>query len=278
MKILKNRILDCISQLLQVVILLIAFAIPILLDGATKIQMLFNGENPDFETVQYYYLVKMGNEVIGLVLMLFILFKLIRPSNKEKIMNTGNLYHDHCYAWYWFCSKVLGYCKCSLVRVPVATQFKLIIRDTFSQYDLRLDDDYKLIDIESVTVEGISDDGYTESVNIVLADTYPITKNLMPESTKNLSTIYIQRETNKNDAVRCYSKDFIESVLNTVRHLPNNVHAINLYPATNPKHNYCIANGVFKMANRSNIDRLVIFPQKRKSGNWNFFEKGITIY
>jgi len=58
------------NQLLQVIVLLIAFIIPILFDATAIIQMLFYGENLNFETVQYYFLSKMGNKAIGLVFML----------------------------------------------------------------------------------------------------------------------------------------------------------------------------------------------------------------
>lgn len=277
-KSLKNRVLDCIRPMLQVILMVIIFGLPILIDGVGIIQELFIDNKLDFDTVKYYYLIKTGNFGIGIIISGFVFFKFIRPSNKEIMMNTGNLYHDHFYAWYWFCSKILGYGKCGLVRVPVSMQFKLIIRDTFSQYDWGLDSEYKEVKNDPIGVEKTSTENTNTIVNIVLADTYPLAKDLMPESTKDIPTIYIQRENNNTDSVRCYSNDFIETVLNTVRHLPNNIHIVNLYPATNPKHNYYIAQDVFKMADRSNITGLVIYPQKRKNGKWNFSEKGVEIY
>lgn len=274
----KNRLLDCIRQILQVALLIFIFVFCIWVDVGGIIQGLFVNNELDFENVKYFYLMKMGNISIGIIISGFILFKYIRTSNKEVLINTGNLYHDHFYLWYWFCSKILGYRKCNLVRVPVAMQFKLIIRDTFAQYDWGLDSEYKEIQTETISIYKTVIEQTNNAVNLVLSDTYPLTNKLMPESTKDLPTIFVQRENNKKDVARCYSNEFIETVLNTVRHLPSNIHIVHLYPATNPKHNYYIAQGVFKMAGRSNIIGLLVYPQKGKNGKWDFSEKGIKIY
>ncbi len=277
-KTLKNRVIDCVRPMGQVILVLSILVLPLIINVAGIIQRLFIDNKLDFDTVKYYYLMRVGNFWIGVIIAGYIFLKFIRPSNKEIMINTGNIYHEHCYAWYWFCSKILGYYKCSLVRVPISMQFKLIIRDTFNQYVYGLDSEYKEVIEDPIRIDKTITDKSDSCINIVLADTYPLDKNLLPESTKNISTIYIQRENNKTDSVRCYSKDFIETVLNTVRHLPNNIHIVNLYPATNPKHNYYIVQGVFKMADRSNINRLVIYPQKRKNEKWNFSDKGVKIY
>lgn len=63
----RDKVLDCKRQILQLLILVIVFFIPKLIDISGKINQIFNGSNPDFENVRYYYLMKMGNWGVGLV-------------------------------------------------------------------------------------------------------------------------------------------------------------------------------------------------------------------
>lgn len=260
----------------QVVALVVALLIPSMFNVAAKIQPIINTTGVTFDTVKYYYLMKLGNGAIGIVLMLAFLFIWLRKSNSKRILNMGSLYHNHCYVGYWFCAKILGYKKCSLVRVPIAMQFILVINDTFWEYDYGRDDDYRESEDEDIIVIS-PDDGYTSTVNIVLSDTYPVTKEMLPTSTINLSTIWVLRD-NEKSYVRRYSKKFCEIIQNTVRQLPNNVFGVNLYPTINPKHSVWIARNVFKLGGRANIKTLTIYPQLNKNGNWNFSEKGIKIY
>ncbi len=271
-----KKIRDWKGPYTQLVILVATLAIPSMIDVTSIIRMIFSTNNLNFDNAKYFFLMKLGNGIIGIVFMLIVLFVWIRKSNKSSLLNTGDLYHDHLYVGYWICSKILGYKKCNLIRVPVAMQFKLVIRDTFVDYDYGQDNDYRDIDDENIKIKSPSNN-YSSTVNLVLSDTYPVFKEMLPTSTSDLSTIWIQRD-NKNDSVRSYSKKFRESVQNTVRQLPNNVCAINLYPTLNPKHSYWIARNVFKLGGRSNIRILTIFSQPNKNGNWNFSETGTVIF
>lgn len=271
-----NRIRDWQRPFVQTALLVVALVIPTILDFASKIHTIFLYNTIDFDTALYYYLMKLGNYAIGIALMLFVVLPFIRRSNRERLLNTGSLYHDHYYAGYWFCSKILGYNKCSLVRVPNRMQFKLVIRDTFAEYEFGQDNDYRDLDNENIEIECPSS-AYTNTINLVLADTYPVTKAMLPTSTSSLSTVWIKRD-NKKDSVRCFSKNFYESVQNTVRQFPSNVHGINLYPTLNPKHSYWIAKNVFKMGGRSNIKTLKVHSQSNKNGRWDFSEVGTDIF
>ena len=115
------------------------------------------------------------------------------------------------------------------------------------------------------------------SVNLVLSDTYPISKGMLPASTSNLSAIWIVR-TDSGKMLRAFSKKYCNTIKEIVSGLPNNVETINLYSTINPKHSLWIANNVFKMAGRSQVKVLKVYPQPNKNGNWNFAEKGIAIY
>lgn len=271
-----KRIRDWVRPIMQVLILIIMFFVPYIANVAGIIKGIFYNTPIDFDNIKYYYAMKMGNGVIGIILVLLILFNCIRKSNEDYCLNKGNYYHEHFYLGYLFCAKVLGYKKCSLIRTPVYMQFKLVINDTFNEYSVGEEEDYNIAEDESIEIGGISD-SYTSSVNLVLSDTYPISKGMLPASTSNLSTIWIVR-TDSKKMVRTFSKKFCNTIKEIVSGLPNNVETIHLFSTLNPKHSLWIANNVFKMAGRCQVKALKVFPQSNKNGNWNFTEKGVSIY
>lgn len=62
-----------------------------------------------------------------------------------------------------------------------------------------------------------------------------------------------------------------------MRKLPSNVTTVNVFAATNPKHTKQIAGDAFKLAERGNIKKLLVFPQSNK-GERKFGRKGKMIY
>lgn len=76
-----KRIRDWLRPIAQVLILVIAFWIPYVVNVAGIIQMIFDNTTVDFDNVKYYYIMKMGNRVIGIIFMLFVLFNIVRKSN-----------------------------------------------------------------------------------------------------------------------------------------------------------------------------------------------------
>lgn len=269
------RIKDWFFQICQGIIIILVTASPWIFDILIQMEKIFENENITFDNWIFYFSMKKGNGAISLLFMIVIIM-LLHKYNKEKTLNKGELYHNHTYLGYIFCAKVLGYKTCSILRVPIAMQFKLIIRETFDKYFYGEDDDYKVIQEENIKVER-TNDKYTSTINLVLADTYSIKKEMLPESTNSLYTIYISRD-NEDNSVRVFSKDFCEQVRNIVSKLPDEVYGINLYSTLNAKHCYWIANNIFKQGGRSNIKRLIVFPQLYKYGVWNFAETGIVIF
>ena len=56
-----KRIRDWLRPIAQVLILVIAFWIPYVVNVAGIIQMIFDNTTVDFDNVKYYYIMKMGN-------------------------------------------------------------------------------------------------------------------------------------------------------------------------------------------------------------------------
>ena len=79
------------------------------------------------------------------------------------------------------------------------------------------------------------------------------------------------------DQSRYYSPKFIAKIVDEVRKLPKKTIVVNVFPTTNAKHTKKIAGDAFKLADRGNVKKLVIFPQDNK-GERKFEEKGNVIY
>lgn len=274
MKHLFKKIKESSRSIVEMVILILAVFIPSKIDATGLIELCFRNVNVGFDNIKYLFLLKAGNWLIGLLLMLFILSK-IRNYNKEKMFNTQNVYHDYPYLWYWFCAKILGYEKCNLKLVPIFTQFKLALNDTFSEYYVGTDDDYPVIENECIDIKKKNYGNLSEEVNLILADTYPIDDRQIPAGKRRLATIAIERR--RPDMSRYYSPQFVAKIVDEVRNLPSNVRNINVYATTNPKHTLKISRDAFKLAERGNIEKLVVFQQE-KSGNRKFIRNGKKIY
>lgn len=74
------------------------------------------------------------------------------------------------------------------------------------------------------------------------------------------------------DVSRYYSPQFIAKIVDEVRNLPRNVTDVNVFPTTNPRHTLKIARDAFKLAERGNIKKLVVF-HRRKQESENLHEK-----
>lgn len=261
MKKLVGKIVDSGRPIFQIILLIASLFLPMVVNLSEIIRTLFGGQSPDFSTAKYYYLMQSGNWTMGILLVVIVLFKYIRESNKDKMLCNGNIYHDYSYCWFWFCSKILGYKSCNLILVPIAMQYKLVIRDTFEKYPIP---NKSFTEKElNVIVENYNEDAEnTMEVNLILEDTYPITKEQIPESKKLLRTIKIKHD-RKDDVSRIYNRNFVKEICKVVRALPENV-IVNIYSTTNPKHNFEIAKQAFSLANRGNLKELYISARKRK--------------
>lgn len=273
MKSIYNKILANFRPICQIIGLVIILLLPSLLDITNKVQ-----ETPKLSASQdlkdyiFYILWNKGNVAIGIFLFVVALF-VVRKWNKNYIFNKGNEYKNYPYFWYWMCSKILGYTECNLILVPIYMQFKLIIRDTFYKYycgelDRKSDDD--------ISVQKINFEDVPNEVNIIIADTYPLEMNQIPREKRSKSTIIISSD-NAVDHNRYDSPELVQNVTNEVRNLLTQVKNINIYATTNAHNTMKIAQNVFKLGGRSNLNLVTVFQQKR-TGNRKFEQRGRTVY
>lgn len=262
-----------IWPIVEIIVIIVVFFLPILADISSKIG---DKLEPKVSTnvLDYilYFVCTYGNIPLGILLSVLTL-EIIRKKNKEATFNKGDEYKDYAYWWYWFCAKMLGFTKCSLVMVPINIQFKLAIHDIFETFYTG--------DIEEKKDEHIDvqrDRGIYNSIeiNLIISDTYPLTKSQLPESKKILPTIKIARD-NACDNNRYDSPELVKFVVNTVKNLSDCNKIINIFATTNPQNTKNIAKKAFGSGDRGNLDLVRVFQQSNK-GTRKFEEMGMVVY
>ncbi len=256
----------------QIIIIVIAFLLPIILDFTGLFTPPDDTVSVDIKHNLLVILWSYGNIAIGFAFSITVLF-LMRKFNKDVSFNHGNTYKDYPFFWYWFCSKVLGYKKCNLVLVPIHLQFKLVLNDTFKEYfweNIETHEDIKFTkDKRNMTV-------VSNEINIVIADTYPIEKKQLPQNKKGNPTIWISRD---KELVNCryYSNKFVDAVINAVKENENTYKTINIFATTNPESTFNICRKAIKSGDRSSFDKVIVFQQD-SDGIRKFKPKGKTVY
>lgn len=293
----KNRfsikvwLIDSFEQILQLLALVVVIFLPYRFDFQTVVKIKQPGM--DIQQLAAYYALRHGKICISILLAVLMIL-CFHKINGDKVLNTGNRYHRRTMVGYWIYSHILGYGKCSLIRVPIADQFKLILSDMFNEYELGQYDEpcnednisirkygspmhseLILQNSSSITAEIKLE---VDNIYIAISDTYPITEVMLPSKCDANNTIIIQREANKADNKRYKSKALTRKVLNVLKHIDRGL-VVNILPTTNVINTFEIVNEVFKTGGQDNIKHLYIYSQLHDcEGNWFFSEKGIKIY
>lgn len=272
-----SRIIDWYVPYLQVVILIATFVLIYWLHGADILnKLLVNMGNVEtVDTFKYYVIARAGNIVAAMVASLIMLF-CIRKYNKEKSMPSGKEFHDHYYIGYWFCAKILGYQNCNLRLIPNPMQFKLIINETFSDfiYDEGVHDNPDVnnhVVVESWNLQ--SETETTKTANLLIEDTYKITKEQLPDTVAEYPSFQIKND-RKNDSIRYKNESLIKGVVNIIKKMTIEYDVINVFPTLNASNCYHIAKEAFPI--RSEIrKRVYVFWQGMDN---TFSQKGYRVF
>ena len=201
-------------QLIQICILIVACILPWLLDFNRLFDSWYTNTDASPDNWLWHLALSYGNPAIS-VLLVGLAWAAVRKWNDEYVMNKNSVYHDYPYIWYWFCAKILGIKKCNLILVPISTQFKLVIRGTFPDYPLDLND-YPPISEENACLIAVNNvDAGTDEINLVIEDTYEILDSQIPEEKRSLQTIRVSRCDGTNN--RHFSQKLIDAVNGSVR-------------------------------------------------------------
>lgn len=260
-------------QLIQICFLVAACILPWILDFNRLFDSWYTNTDASPDNWLWHLALSYGNPAIS-ILLVGLAWAAVRKWNSEYVMNKNSAYHDYSYVWYWFCAKILGIKKCNLILVPISTQFKLVIRGTFPDYPLDLND-YPSISEENACLIAVSNvDAGTDEVNLVIEDTYEILDSQIPEEKRSLQTIRVSRCDGTNN--RHFSQKLIDAVNGTVRQ-KGSIPRLNVFATTNPMNSKQIAMNAFVQGGRGNVAHLYVFQQESK-GNRVFNKRGRKIY
>ena len=270
-KYIKNFIFDSARELIQILSLISCLLAPTIINLAGIIKTLLGDVSPTIENAKYYYLMISGNLTMGFLIAVYVLFHIIRKSNKEKIYNKGNIYHNKPYWWYWMCSNILGYEKCNLILVPIYTQYKLILRDTFEEYPFEesaFPQKECQINVERKLNET---NEFYKNINLVIQDTYPIYDEQIPFNFRHNNTILVKRSFSRFGE-RVYSKELVDCIVEEIRRLKDDDITLNIFSTTNPKNTFEIVRKAISLGERGNVKHVYVFQQNR-DGERNFDDK-----
>jgi hypothetical protein len=288
-----NWLTDSLEQMIQLAALAITAFFPFKFD----FQSVVKNEKPGMKLQELvtYYALRHGNICIA-ILLIVLMIALFHKINSDNVLNTGNRYHRRTKIEYWLYSRVLGYKKCSLIRVPIVDQFRLIMSDLFPEYicgeyeEAKDDEEIKTrmfgdaLHSQSfiITSENTSNESYIsfkgKDIYLAISDTYPITEAMLPEICTLHNTAIVQRMCNKDDNNRYASKALVKEVRHIVKQL-NGQKIVHIFSTTNPYNTRLIVDQVFKTAGRDNIEHLYVHEQLHKTeSDWSFLEKCKKIF
>ncbi|MDD6133654.1 MAG: hypothetical protein PUB49_02930 [Selenomonadaceae bacterium] len=268
--------MDSLWQWIQIIMI---FTIPILLWKSNIADIIQVGNKVKANSIELliYYAVRHGDLAVSIFLM-FMLVKIFYKINEKKTLNIGIRYHDHSMIYYRFCAILLGYRKCSLLRVPIGMQFRLVMNDCFEEYDDGGDATYRTIEEESISIRTIGTTDYGGEINLCIEDTYPIKDEYIPLDLQRNKTIKISRYKEIQQGIRCDSKKLIDAVAMIIKSLPEGKYTVNIMATTNVRNTIRIANDVFKTGGRGNIEHLNVYKQKGGCENKWGFSSGMKVF
>lgn len=221
--------------------------------------------------ITYVLFTRFNNPVMALVVCPFSIY-LVRKLNKNELLNPGDSYFDINYSLFWYCSKILGYNKCKLTRIPIYLQFKLVKYDTFKEY---IHDSLDIDNTLDFWVKWRNSEVVSNQVNIVLSDTYLIDDLSIPSSNRDFPTVYIER-IEKKSGVNSINSKFIAEIKTIIFKLREEYTVLNIYATTNSVHTEKIASQNFKTGGRLPEVNVYIFQADSKK-QFQFKGKGYLL-
>ncbi|MGQ5220500.1 hypothetical protein ACJJAK_12430 [Staphylococcus equorum] len=203
--------------------------------------------------------------IITILLLIF-----FRRINKHKFFNTGNKYGKYPLFIYYLASKVFGFGRVNLVRIPIYLQFHLVIKEFFECVEV--DQNAEVVD-EKIKLQSINMNEISEELNLILEDTYEITREQIPVNKQKQPTIIISNG-NEFTGVRTFNQKFVDEVRKQTNNYSKKFNYINIFATTNSKHNKIIIESSFKNAGRTGFKNLVVFQYNSTK---EYFDENYTI-
>src|SRR5699024_6168407 len=203
--------------------------------------------------------------IISILLLIY-----FRRINKSKFFNTGNNYGNYPLFIYYVALKVFAFGCVNLVRIPIYLQFHVVIKEVFEC--IEVDQNTEVVG-EKIKLQSMNMNENSEELNLILEDTYEITKEQIPVSKQGDPTIIISNG-NEFNGVRTFNQEFVDEVRKQTNSYSKKCNYINIFSTTNSKHNKIIIESSFKHAGRTGFKNLVVFQYNSTKG---YFDEAHTI-
>lgn len=206
--------------------------------------------------------------IIGLVLS-YLFLTIIRNNNKERVFNISNIYYNMDYFYFLIAAKLLGYTKVNLVNVPIYLHFLICFKGHFQEVIFADTEDIDAtVDVQLININNESD-----TINIIIKDTYDITENMLPDTIKDLPTLIVDNYINTNNQ-RLYNKNLEKELKIKIDKHSVKYPVANIFATTNTKTSKSLIDYCFKTAGRIGFKKIYVFKQER---NLMFKEK-VLVY
>jgi hypothetical protein len=265
----KKDILTKIVKLWYIIIqILILFILPYLVTFVFDIQKI-----SDFWQTFTGNEFKISGSKIGIALVAFIIIFLgLRKYNSKRTFLSGNDYGSYSKCTY-FVVNILGY-KIELERKPYDKIFWFLLGPqiwnlTKQNYEKNIE---KLAEIDRTNFNFSTN---MRESNLMIADTYPITIDQLPDEKRKFDTIIVSRKKASSGELRIESVDLIEKVSEMFAILQETGSIINLYLTTNVINTERIIKDILKKGGRSKYD--IRLHLQEKDGERKFKSESIKI-
>lgn len=206
--------------------------------------------------------------IVGLVLS-YLVLTIIRNNNKERIFNISNIYYDMNYFYFLIAAKLLGYTKVNLVNVPIYLHFLICFKGHFQEVIFA---DTEEID-KTVAVKLINESYGSDTINIIIKDTYDITEDMLPETIRDLPILIVDNYINTQNQ-RLYNKNLEKQLKIQIDKYSDKYPAANIFATTNTKTSKSLIDYCFKTAGRNGFKKVYVYKQERD----RTFKEKVLVY
>ncbi len=214
------------------------------------------------------------SKVIIKILIFISLFHTLRhgyiiiTNNKEKELIPTATYGDVPFVFYYLASRLLNIRKINLKCKPIPLQFQVFKHNGL--FDIVCLTEIKEKDVK-YQIDEIK--GTTDTINILIGDTYEITKDQIPVQLLNNKSIIINRKKRENRS-RFNSNELIK-IINSILERNKKCKEYNLFLFTNPVTNRRLYNEVFNTTTDGFI--INVYNAKKVNDKCYFQDKKVKI-
>lgn len=250
---------------IQIIILIcIPFVTSLLTSKAINSNELTQSINNNYFLIAVYQLFSkkgVGSFFVIFLTTFIVIFLVLRKMNANTLLNDGqHTYLENQYKRLWMASKFLGYDKLHLVGVSLPLQFKLVFNGVFQDYltDSSTTNFAKFsgeVFVDDSDI--INNDSYSDTMLLLICDTYDIKDSQIGDSYKNIPKVKISSSVIGN-GIRYDNPDLVTAVREvTQKYIPQFQNVI-LLTTMNPQNSIKVIGDSFSQSGRNGFDKISV--------------------